>query len=144
MIRILRKQFSKSTHQTSRMSKTSVQSQLLEKGGAFAKASVPLPTPAADEICIRIKAIGLNPLDWKARAFGVMIQAWPTVLGVDCSGIVESVGSSVTAFQPGDEVFSLCGMSNRAGAFQEVVAVPSHQAAKKPSSLSFEEAASLP
>ena len=126
------------------MSKTSLQYQLTKQGGSFTKVPVSYPTPGPNEICIRTKAIGLNPLDWKARNFGVMIQSWPTVLGVDAAGIIDSVGESVKDFKPGDEVFTLCGMSNPAGAFQEVITVPSNLAAKKPASLSFEEAASLP
>jgi len=72
------------------------------------------------------------------------VESWPTVLGVDAAGIVESVGESVKHFKTGDEVFSLCGLDNRKGAFQETITVPSHYAANKPVSLSFEEAASLP
>jgi NADPH:quinone reductase-like Zn-dependent oxidoreductase len=126
------------------MSETSLQYQILKPGGSLTKASVPRPAPGLEEICIRTKAVALNPLDWKSRAFGVMVQSWPAVLGVDAAGIVDSVGESVKDFQPGDEVFSLCGMGNRAGAFQEIVTVPSHLVAKKPASLTFEEAASLP
>lgn len=73
-----------------------------------------------------------------------MVQSWPTVLDVDAAGVVDSVGESVQGFKPGDEVFSLAGMSNRAVAFQEIVSVPAHFVAKKPVVLSFEEAASLP
>jgi NADPH:quinone reductase-like Zn-dependent oxidoreductase len=88
--------------------------------------------------------VGLNGLDWKNRAFGIMIQAWPAVLGVDAAGVVEAVGDEVTAFQPGDEVFSLAGMEPKAGAFQELFTVPAHFVGKKPSALTFEQAASLP
>lgn len=126
------------------MSGTSVQYQLSKPGGSFTKAYVPHPVPGPEEICIRTKAVGLNPLDWKSRAFGIMVQSWPAVLGVDAAGIIDAVGESVKDFQPGDEVLSLCGMGNRAGAFQEIITVLSHLVAKKPSSLSFEEAASLP
>lgn len=124
---------------------TSLQYQLPEKGGQFVLVSVPTPSALApNEISIRTKAIGLNGLDWKNRAFGIMIQAWPAVLGIDASGIVEAVGDAVEGFKPGDEVFSLAGMEPKAGAFQEIFTVPAHFVAKKPSSLTFEEAASLP
>jgi NADPH:quinone reductase-like Zn-dependent oxidoreductase len=46
-----------------------------------------------------------------------MVQSWPTVLGVDAAVVVDLVGESVQGFKPGDEVFSLAGMGNRAGAF---------------------------
>ncbi len=126
------------------MSRTSLQYQVLKQGGSFTQVSVQYPTPGPDEICIRTRAAALNPLDWKARLFGVEVKSWPAVLGIDAAGVIDSVGESVKNFQPGDEVFCLCGLSNPAGAFQEVLTVPSHLVAKKPSSLTFEEAASLP
>lgn len=126
------------------MSKTSFQYQLSKPGEALSKVSVPLPVPGSEEICIRAKAVALNPVDWKNRAFGVTLQSWPTVLGVDAAGIIDSVGELVKDFKAGDEVFCICGMSNRAGAFQEIITVSSNLAAKKPASWTFEEAASLP
>ena len=45
------------------------------------------------------------------------MPSWPAVLGVDAAGVIDSVGESIKDFKPGDEVFSLCGMDNRAGAF---------------------------
>ena len=71
------------------------------------------------------------------------MQSWPAVIGHDAAGVINSVGDSVKDFKLGDEVFSLCGLDNRGGAFQEIVTVPSHLVAKKPASLTFEEAASL-
>ncbi len=126
------------------MSKTSLQYQVSKQGASFSQVSVPYPTPGLDEICIRTKAVALNPLDWKARAFGVEVQCWPAVLGIDAAGVIDSVRESVKNFKPGDEVFSLCGLNNPAGAFQEIITVPSHFVAKKPSSWTFKEAASLP
>lgn len=74
----------------------------------------------------------------------MMVDSWPVVLGVEAAGVVDAVGELVKDFRPGDEVFSLAGPSNPAGAFQEMITVPSHLAAKKPASLTFEEAASIP
>ena len=71
------------------------------------------------------------------------MQSWPAVIGIDAAGIIDSIGDSVKDFKSGDEVCSLCGLGNRASAFQEIVTVPSHYVAKKPASLTFEEAASL-
>lgn len=126
------------------VSETSLQFQVSKAGGSFTKASILRPAPGPEEVCIRNKAIALNPLDWRNRAFGIMVQSWPAVISVDAAGIVESVSESVKDFRPGDEVFCLCGMGSRAGAFQEIITVPSHLVAKKPASLTFEEAASLP
>lgn len=126
------------------MSRTSLQLQLPQKAGQFEAVSIPYPFPTPGEICIRTKAIALNPVDWKRRDLGVLVDTWPVVLGIDAAGVVESVGDTVDGFNVGDEVFCLVGRSNRAGAFQEVVAAPSFLVARKPSSLTFEEAASLP
>ena len=108
------------------------------------EASVPFPAPGSNEICVRTKAVALNPLDWKNRAFGVTVQSWPAVLGIEAAGVIESVGLSVRDFEPGDEVLCLGSMDNQGATFQEIITVPSHHVAKKPASLTFEEAASLP
>lgn len=126
------------------MSRTSLQYQLPEKAGLFATVPVPYPTPGRNEVCIRTRAIALNPVDWKRHLSGVMVQSWPVVLGADAAGLVESVGEDVQGLEPGDEVLCLTGGSNRGGAFQEVITIPLHMAAKKPSFLTFEEAASMP
>lgn len=126
------------------MSETSLQYQLNEKRGQFSLVPVPRPTPTAEEVVIRTKAIGLNGLNWKSRDFGIMVEEWPAVFGLDGAGIVEAVGESVSTVKPGGEVFSLAGMGNRAGSFQELYTVASNLVAKKPSSWSFEEAATVP
>ena len=125
------------------MSKTSLQYQLDKKGGSFTEISVPHPTPGPNEVCVRTKAVALNPVDWKNRNFGATVQSWPAVFGCDIAGVVDSVGESVKDFKTGDEIFCIGGMDSRGAAFQEIVTVPSHYVAKKPASLTFEEAASL-
>lgn len=114
------------------------------KGGEFTVIDVLAPTPEAGEVSIRNKALALNPLDWKKLEYGIMVDSWPGIFGVDMAGVVDSVGEGVDAFRPGDEVFSLAGHANRAGGFQEVSAVPEHFVAHKPPSWTFEEAASIP
>lgn len=126
------------------MSSTTLQYQLPEKAGDFVTAIVPHPNPGSDEVCIRTKAIAFNPVDWKIRAFGFIVSSWPVVHGIDAAGVVKSVGSNVKGLKDGDEVFALAGGSNDSGAFQEVMKIPSYRVAKKPASLTFEEAASLP
>ncbi|OJJ95322.1 hypothetical protein ASPACDRAFT_36764 [Aspergillus aculeatus ATCC 16872] len=125
--------------------KTAIQYQLLQKGGSFVQALAPHPTPGPEEVCVRTKAVALNPLDVKNRDHGTLIPTWPTVLGIDAAGIVDAVGASVQGLRPGDEVLVPCtpgGLSG--GAFQEVVTVGAALVAKKPAGLTFEEAASLP
>ncbi|KAL3488179.1 chaperonin 10-like protein [Aspergillus germanicus] len=126
------------------MSDTVLQYQLSGPNGHFAQVAVPRPVPGPNEVCIRTKAVALNPLDAKKLASGVTVNSWPAVLGNDAAGVVESVGDAVRDFRPGDEVFFICGRENRSSAFQETVTISSRAVAKKPAHLSFEEAASLP
>ncbi|KPM40036.1 hypothetical protein AK830_g6527 [Neonectria ditissima] len=126
------------------MANTMLQYQATQQGGPFALATVPRPHPEPTDVCIRIKAVALNPLDWKMMSRGEMVQQWPATFGLDAAGVVEQVGDLVTAFQPGDEVFALCGIGGKTAGFQEVVTVPQHFVAKKPQSATFEDVAALP
>ena len=105
------------------------------------------PAVAEDEILVRVKAASVNPFDWHAMRgdpffvrlmFGLRRPKNP-IRGIDVAGVVEVVGAAVTEFQPGDEVFG-----HRPRAFAEYVVGKEDRFAKKPSALSFEEAAGLP
>lgn len=125
------------------MAATSRQYQAVKQGGPFAFASIPKPTPGPNEVSVRIKAIGLNPVDCKRLQYGVMVQSWPAVFGIDGAGTVEAVGDGVTSVKPGDEVMAMC-TGKDGSAFQEIAVVSQAYVSKKPKSLNFEEAASLP
>ncbi len=104
----------------------------------------PSPTPAADEILVRICAISLNPVDTKVRKLiGPDDLESPRILGFDAAGIVESVGASVANFLPGDEVF-YSGDVTRPGSNAEFQVVQAALVAKKPASFTIAEAAALP
>ncbi|HZS18375.1 MAG TPA: NAD(P)-dependent alcohol dehydrogenase [Candidatus Udaeobacter sp.] len=108
------------------------------------------PSPADDQLLVRVHAASVNPLDWHfiegtpyiGRFLFGMGARKPKVtrLGVDFAGVVESIGKSVTKFKPGDEVFG-----GRTGAFADYVCVRESRAvALKPANISFEQAASVP
>lgn len=102
------------------------------------------PAPAAGEVLVRIHAAGVNPADWKVRegyfkAFSN--EPLPRILGGDIAGVVESVGSDVTSFKAGDEVY---GMTGASGGYAEYVAVAAGNLALKPRSLDFVQAAAVP
>lgn len=104
--------------------------------------SVARPEPKAGEVLVRIKAAGVNPIDWKLRAGylkAFMPVTFPWIPGIDAAGIVESVGAGVTAFKPGQAVFGLFG-----GAYAEYALASAGDLAPKPERLSFEEAATIP
>ena len=85
-------------------------------------ADIEKPTPADDEVLVKINAASVNPLDWHymrgspyiMRLMSGLGAPTETRLGVDYAGTVEAVGSNVTRFEPGDEVFG-----GRTGAFAE-------------------------
>jgi NADPH:quinone reductase-like Zn-dependent oxidoreductase len=106
------------------------------------------PTVAANQVLVRVHAASVNPLDWhylRGTPYIVRLDAGLGVpenprLGVDFAGTVEAVGSAVTQFKPGDEVFG-----GRTGAFAEYVTVRQDRAlVLKPANVTFEQAASVP
>lgn len=117
-----------------------------EYKGAIVALEVPEPVPGPDEVLISVKAASINPVDRKiARGdFKLFLDYKPPfALGFDCAGIIESVGSEVKDYKPGDEVFTRVPDSH-IGTFAQKVAVPAHAIALKPKNFSMEEAASLP
>ena len=113
----------------------------------FEKVSIPRPEPKAGEVLIRVKATSVNPVDYKIRSgvLGVLGPKFPAVLHGDVAGVVEAVGSAVTAFKKGDEVYGcIGGVGARYGALAEYTIAESAMLAKKPSRLTMKEAASLP
>lgn len=103
------------------------------------------PSPQPGEVLIRVKAIGVNPTDWKSRATGGR-RLWknPPILGFDVSGVVEEVAEGSVLFQPGDEIFGMPHFPQQAGAYAEYVAGPARQFARKPARLDHIQAAALP
>ena len=116
---------------------------LQEYGGQLEFSDVPTPTIARDEILVKIKSTAVNHLDL-VKAAGTARQILPIDLpwipGHEFSGIVEQIGTDVVGYAPGDAVFGANGM----GAYAEYLAVKPAAIARKPSNLSFEEAASVP
>jgi zinc-binding alcohol dehydrogenase family protein len=104
---------------------------------------LPAPTPGPRDLVVRVHAVSVNPVDVKVRAPKPKVESAPRVLGWDAAGVVESVGSDVTLFRPGDEVF-YAGDIKRTGSNQERQCVDERLVGRKPTTLSFAEAAALP
>jgi NADPH:quinone reductase-like Zn-dependent oxidoreductase len=117
---------------------------VLEYGGQLVFDDVPSPTIARDEILVKVKSTAVNHLDL-VKASGTARQILPIDLpwipGHEFSGVVEQIGSEVAAWAPGDAVF---GANGTGGAYAEYLAVKPAIIARKPSNLSFEQAASVP
>jgi len=116
---------------------------LLEYGAQPVFTDVPTPVIARDEILVRVKSTAVNHIDL-VKASGTIRQVLPIDLpwipGHEFSGVVEHVGAAIASWAPGDAVFGTSAM----GAYAEHLAVKPATVAKKPSNLSFEEAASVP
>jgi NADPH:quinone reductase-like Zn-dependent oxidoreductase len=108
----------------------------------------PEPKVGPDSVLVRIKAAGVNPVDWKIAAGyldQIMYVHFPLIPGWDLAGVVEQVGASVTEFAPGDEVIAYNRQDTvQHGTYAERVAVPVRTLARKPASLSWEQAGGLP
>ena len=104
------------------------------------------PVIGPDDVLIEVYAASVNPVDWKLRE-GYLRQMlsyeMPLVIGWDVAGVIQEVGENVSDLQVGDAVFSRPEIA-RQGTYAEYVAVDAHLVVKKPESLSFAEAASLP
>jgi NADPH:quinone reductase-like Zn-dependent oxidoreductase len=107
----------------------------------------PKPYIQSNQVLVKVKAVSINPLDWKIRKGEMKLMSgskFPKHTGVDFAGIVEGTGASVTNFKKGDEVFGVVKNTMKDGALAEYVAVPSDSIWKKPSNINFAQAASVP
>ncbi len=105
----------------------------------------PTPVPGSRDLLVRVRAVSVNPVDWKQRqraAQGVRLPE-PKILGYDASGVVEAVGPLVQLFQPGDAVF-YAGSIQRQGTNAELHLVDERIVGRKPATLTDAEAAALP
>jgi NADPH:quinone reductase-like Zn-dependent oxidoreductase len=112
-------------------------------------AEVDIPTPADDEVLIKVRAISVNGSDREGLVgkplyarLGGLRKPGHQILGSDIAGRVERVGSQITEFQPGDEVFG--EIPGYHGGFAEYACAPERTLARKPASMTFEEAAAIP
>ncbi|MBZ9892421.1 NAD(P)-dependent alcohol dehydrogenase [Mesorhizobium sp. BR1-1-3] len=104
-----------------------------------------LRTPGKGEVAVRVSFAAINPIDWKVRNGALKMvtgKTFPRALGSDFSGTVTAIGPGVSRVKVGDAVFGLAPIKD-GGALGEAVIVPETFIAKKPNSISFEEAACL-
>jgi NADPH:quinone reductase-like Zn-dependent oxidoreductase len=108
----------------------------------------PDPAPGQGELLIRVKAAGVNPVDWQVVAgalHGKLDIRLPAIPGWDVAGVVEATGSGVAGFKPGDEVFSYARLPVvQHGTYAEFVTVPEKYVALRPRTGSWAQSAGLP
>ena len=112
------------------------------------------PVPKDGEVLVRIRAASMHPDIWHLivgypfvlRLMGNGVRRPKPIPGTDIAGVVEAVGKSVTRFKAGDEVFGESAKHGwmNGGAYAEYAAVPQDYLARKPSNVSFEQAAAVP
>ncbi|MDD5672096.1 MAG: NADP-dependent oxidoreductase, partial [Candidatus Omnitrophica bacterium] len=110
---------------------------------------VPKPEPGEGEVLLRIKAAGVNPVDFKIRK-GLLFERgyphqFPIIPGWDMAGIVEARGYGAKRFQAGDHVYGYCRRPVIArGTYSEFISIPESYITHKPRNVSFEIAAAIP
>lgn len=106
------------------------------------------PVPKDDELLLKVHAASVNPLDWhilRGEPFLVRLMGFGflkpkhQILGADMAGRIEAIGKDVTLFKVGDEVFG-----SSMGGFAEYARIRESQAAAKPATMTFEQAAAVP
>lgn len=115
----------------------------IESAASLEDIILPDPSPAGHDLLVEVKAVSVNPVDYKIRSSSTPADGEWKVLGYDASGIVRAVGPFVTQFKPGDEVF-YAGSIVRPGTDAELHLVDERIVGKKPESLDWSEAAALP
>lgn len=116
------------------------------KANVVKMAEMPVPALGEEDVLVKIHAASINPLDFKIRegAFKLILPyRLPLILGNDMAGTVTQVGAKVTQFKPGDEVYARPD-DDRIGTFAEFIAMKESAVAKKPTTLSMQQAASIP
>lgn len=115
----------------------------LDQAESLQDITLPDPTPGEHDVLVAVKAVSVNPVDTKIRANVAPDAGQAKVIGWDAAGVVKAVGSAVTLFKPGDEVF-YAGALTRAGSNSELQIVDERIVGHKPKSLDFAQAAALP
>jgi len=104
------------------------------------------PVLSDNEVLVEVKAIGINPIDYKVRKNEDVLhmiygEDYPAVLGWDIAGVIVASGSSVVSLKKGDRVFGMINFPGRGKAYADYVAAPENHLAVIPESISYETAA---
>lgn len=116
--------------------------------GSLQYGELPGPALQKDHLLVQVKAVSVNPVDWKIRQGVLKLllgSKFPMIIGSDFAGIVKEVAPGIEQFKPGDRVYgAIPAFSKIPGALAEIAHVHQKDARLMPEWLSFEEAASLP
>ncbi|HBT00929.1 MAG TPA: zinc-binding alcohol dehydrogenase family protein [Citreicella sp.] len=115
----------------------------ITEAAALVDIDLPDPRPEGRDLLVEVRAVSVNPVDYKIRRSTAPESGAWKVIGWDAAGIVRATGPEVTLFQPGDEVF-YAGSLIRPGTNAELHLVDERIVGHRPSSLSWAESAALP
>jgi NADPH:quinone reductase len=115
----------------------------IEKPDSLLDLDLPKPEATGRDLLVRVEAVSVNPVDTKIRASDKPARTTPLILGWDAAGVVDSIGSEVVRFKPGDQIF-YAGDSTRPGSNSEYHLVDERIVGRRPRSLAVEAAAALP
>lgn len=122
----------------------------IKYGGAESSrfGDYPDPVPGAGQILVEVKAVSINPVDFKVRNGSIRFLTgfkFPRIMGTDFSGVVRTAGKDAMRFKPGDRVYGMTSVIFRKqGALAQLIAVDQSSLFMMPSEMSFEIAASFP
>ncbi|RXW13581.1 hypothetical protein EST38_g12274 [Candolleomyces aberdarensis] len=118
---------------------------LPQKGADFVlDTAIPVPKPGKEEVLVKVKSVALTPADAKLRKFGLIYGDYPGILGFDITGEVVELGEGADRFKVGDRVFYGGNFVNEYCGFQEYALADQNTTMLIPSTLSYDEAATLP
>ena len=108
----------------------------VEDPASLVEVEVPTPEPSGRDLLVRVKAVSVNPVDVKVRSRLKTVETEPRIIGWDVAGVVESIGSDVSLFKTGDEVY-YAGDITRPGCNSQYHLVDERIVGRKPTSLSL-------
>ncbi len=115
----------------------------IENENSLLDVEIPKPTAKGKDLLVEVKAISVNPVDYKVRAPKDKVESEPKILGWDAAGVVVEVGDEVTGFKPGDEIY-YAGDITRPGSNSEFQLIDERIVGRKPKNLDFARAAAFP
>ena len=103
--------------------------------------NVPVPEPQQGQVRVKVRAAGVNPVDWKLASF-FSKSPGTHIAGIDLAGVIDAVGPSVEGWHVGDDVIGFAARGS--GSYAEYALASVKAIAHKPTTMSFEEAAGIP
>ncbi|KAL7273042.1 Type I Polyketide synthase [Rhizina undulata] len=105
----------------------------------------PVPTPAPNQVLVKVVSAGVNSVDWKLIKYRIFIEEFPSAIGKDIAGIVEKVGDEVKDFKVGDRVIYQSNYESADhGGFQQYSVQDATLVSKIPDNVDFDSAATVP